>query len=184
MLTSSMSKSDLSSLKKRLGAQWKMNRLRLVHGLRHSFYHMCVTEGLGTATLCPIDMYDRVQADADCFLTMSKKEVNQLFGRSGRMFCWTQLVRSVPLPRTSPCRFAVPPCTGCLVWRVLTTVSHPRRHLLVYPDYVVLPQPVVPDFPPRPSELLRSIRSTYNGPAFSPGLASSQSLPTLPPLRT
>ena len=98
MLTASMSKSDLSSLKQRLGAQWKMNRLRLVHGLRYSFHHMCVTEGLGSATLCPIDMYDRVQTDAECILTMSKKEVMQLFGRPGRMFSWTQLVRSAPLP--------------------------------------------------------------------------------------
>ena len=98
MLSQSMSKSDLRVLNNRQEAQWRMNRLRSVHALRSSFEYLCITEGLGTPTTAPIDMYDRVQADAGCPLSLSKKEILRLFGRPGRNFCWTQLIRCARRP--------------------------------------------------------------------------------------
>ena len=45
----SMSKSDLRFMNNRMEAQWRMNRMRKVHALRHSFEYMCLTERLGSA---------------------------------------------------------------------------------------------------------------------------------------
>ena len=56
------------------------------------------------------------------------------------------------------------------------------RHLIAHPDLVALPYPTVPLLQPRPSDMLRTLRRTYSGPAFRP--AHTQSMPTLPRLRT
>ena len=57
--------------------------------------------------------------------------------------------------------------------------THLIRYLLNNPELVVLPKPEVPDAPARPSEMLRTLRSTYNGPSFQQYLAHTQSMPSL-----
>ena len=74
MLSHSMSKSDIFAMRRRLEAQWRMNRTRQIHELRRTFIHFCVNEGLGTATTAPTEQYDRYQADAGCKLLLPKKE--------------------------------------------------------------------------------------------------------------
>ena len=75
MLSHSMSKSDIFAMRRRLEAQWRMNRTRQIHELRRTFIHFCVNEGLGTATTAPTEQYDRYQADAGIKLLLPKKEV-------------------------------------------------------------------------------------------------------------
>jgi|NorSeaMetagenome_1021524.scaffolds.fasta_scaffold169888_1 hypothetical protein len=74
-LSHSMSRSDIASMKKRLEAQWRMNRMRQIHDLRRTFIHFCITENLGTATTAPTEQYDRYQADAGIKLRLTKREV-------------------------------------------------------------------------------------------------------------
>ena len=74
MLSHSMSKSDIFAMRRRLEAQWRMNRTRQIHELRRTFIHFCVNEGLGTATTAPTEQYDRYQADAGIKLLLPKKE--------------------------------------------------------------------------------------------------------------
>ena len=70
-----MSKSDIFAMRRRLEAQWRMNRTRQIHELRRTFIHFCVNEGLGTETTAPTEQYDRYQADAGIKLLLPKKEV-------------------------------------------------------------------------------------------------------------
>ena len=74
-------------------------------------------------------------------LSLTKKEVQRLFGRPGRNFCWTQLI----------------------------------RYLLANPEHVILNPPMKLESQPRPSEMLRTLRTAYQGPSYH-----SQSLPALP----
>ena len=131
--------------------------------------YFCITEKLGTATLAPTECYDRVQTDAACKLRLSKKEVHSLGyvglapHRAAPPFLRLQVMRLFGRPDNKFC------------WTQLI------RRLLANPDLVDLPAPMVPEPQPRPSEMLRTLRGTYNGPAYRPG--HTQPLPMLPPLR-
>ena len=74
-LSHSLSKSDIHYMKIRVNAQWRVNRQRMIHALRHEFEHECITEMHGTATLAPVDMYDRFQSHSGTYLKLTKKEV-------------------------------------------------------------------------------------------------------------
>jgi|TARA_B110000196_G_C20738322_1_gene471951 hypothetical protein len=55
------------------------------------------------------------------------------------------------------------------------------RYLLANPEEVLLPKPVVPEPNVNPSQLLRTLRTTYNGPAFNRAM-HTQSMGMLPPM--
>ena len=50
------------------------------------------------------------------------------------------------------------------------------------PNQVALPKPHVPEPSVNPSDLLRTLRTTYNGPAYNRAL-HTQSMGMLPPMR-
>ena len=55
------------------------------------------------------------------------------------------------------------------------------RYLLANPEEVLLPKPVVPEPNVNPSQLLRTLRTTYHGPAFNRAM-HTQSMGMLPPM--
>ena len=182
MLSHSMSKSDIFAMRRRLEAQWRMNRTRQIHELRRTFIHFCVNEGLGTATTAPTEQYDRYQADAGIKLLLPKKEVrpsrNAPFARgcsrSARTCTHKRLTALVPCDAAQMMRMYGRP-GNMFCWTALI------RHLLANPDLVDLPKPLIPEPNINPSQMLRTLRATYNGPAYNRAL-HMQSMEMLPPM--
>ena len=180
-LSHSMSKSDIRATKNRLEAQWRMNRTRQIHDLRRTFIHFCVTEGLGTATTAPTEQYDRYQADAGIKLRLSKREVRHKHTRAG-IGC-SRSARSKAHQRlTTLASRDVQMMRMCGRPGNMFCWTHLIRYLLANPDLVALPMPVVPEANVNPSQLLRTLRTTYNGPAYNRAM-HTQSMGMLPPLR-
>ena len=55
------------------------------------------------------------------------------------------------------------------------------NHLIANPDLVDLPKPLIPEPNINPSQMLRTLRTTYNGPAYNRAL-HMQSMEMLPPM--
>ena len=178
MLSHSMSKSDIFAMRRRLEAQWRMNRTRQIHELRRTLIHFCVNEGLGTATTAPTEQYDRYQADAGIKLLLPKKEARphampRLPGAAAaRMH--QRLTALLPRDAAQMMRMYGRP-GNMFCWTALI------RHLIANPDLVDLPKPLIPEPNINPSQMLRTLRATYNGPAYNRAL-HMQSMEMLPPM--